>query len=93
MAGTFCGAADVAKSVTQSKVEKLHAKIGQLVVERDSLAKPSVDGRRSDASDRGSCSQPCVDLGTMRSAADQLLVLLLRNGAEPKAGAANTNLD
>jgi len=38
MAGTFSGAGDAAKAASESEVEKLHAKIGQLVVERD-LAK------------------------------------------------------
>jgi len=39
MAGTFSGAGDAAKAASESEVEKLHAKIGQLVVERDFLAK------------------------------------------------------
>ena len=39
MAGTFSGAGDAAKVISESEVEKLHAKIGQLVVERDFLAK------------------------------------------------------
>ena len=39
MAGTFSGAGDAAKAISESEVEKLHAKIGQLVVERDFLAK------------------------------------------------------
>ena len=39
MVGTLPGAGDVAKAVSGSKVEKLHAKIGQLVVERDFVAK------------------------------------------------------
>ena len=39
MASTFSGAGDAAKAVSESEVEKLHAKIGQLVVERDFLAK------------------------------------------------------
>jgi transposase len=39
MAGTFSGAGDVARAASESEVEKLHAKIGQLVVERDFLAK------------------------------------------------------
>ena len=39
MAGTFSGGSDAAKAVSESEVEKLHAKIGQLVVERDFLAK------------------------------------------------------
>jgi transposase len=41
MAGTFCGAGDAAKAASEAEVEKLHAKIGQLVVERDFLAKAS----------------------------------------------------
>ena len=39
MAGTFCGASDDARAASEAEVEKLHAKIGQLVVERDFLAK------------------------------------------------------
>ena len=39
MAGTFAGTGDAARSASESEVEKLHAKIGQLVVERDFLAK------------------------------------------------------
>ena len=39
MASTFSGAGDVARAASESEVEKLHAKIGQLVVERDFLAK------------------------------------------------------
>lgn len=39
MAGTFSAAGDVARVASESEVEKLHAKIGQLVVERDFLAK------------------------------------------------------
>ena len=39
MASTFSGAGDAARAASDSEVEKLHAKIGQLVVERDFLAK------------------------------------------------------
>lgn len=39
MASTFSGAADMARASGEAEVEKLHAKIGQLVVERDFLAK------------------------------------------------------
>jgi transposase len=39
MASTFSGAGDTARVASDSEVEKLHAKIGQLVVERDFLAK------------------------------------------------------
>ena len=41
MAGTFAGVGDAAKAASDAEVEKLHAKIGQLVVERDFLAKAS----------------------------------------------------
>ena len=41
MAGTFSGASDDARAASEAEVEKLHAKIGQLVVERDFLAKAS----------------------------------------------------
>ena len=45
MASTFSGAGDAAKAASEGEVEKLHAKIGQLVVERDFLAKAF--GRRA----------------------------------------------
>ncbi len=41
MAGTFSGASDTARAASEAEVEKLHAKIGQLVVERDFLARAS----------------------------------------------------
>ena len=41
MAGVFSGKAEAAAAERDGKVEKLHAKIGQLVVERDFLAKAS----------------------------------------------------
>ena len=37
MAGTFSGGGDAAKAVSESEVEKLHAKIGQLALEHDFL--------------------------------------------------------
>jgi len=39
MAGPFSGAGDAAGAASDSEVERLHAKIGQLVVERDFLTK------------------------------------------------------
>jgi transposase len=39
MATTFSGAGDAARASSEGEVEKLHAKIGQLVVERDFLGK------------------------------------------------------
>lgn len=41
MAGTFSGAGEAARAASDAEVEKLHAKIGQLLVERDFLAKAS----------------------------------------------------
>jgi hypothetical protein len=39
MAATFSGAGGAAKAAGDTEIEKLHAKIGQLVVERDFLSK------------------------------------------------------
>jgi transposase len=39
LAGVFSGKAEAAEGARDGEVEKLHAKIGQLVVERDFLAK------------------------------------------------------
>jgi len=41
MAEVFSGKAEVAAAEREGELEKLHAKIGQLVVERDFLAKAS----------------------------------------------------
>jgi transposase len=39
MAATFSGKSELAKAASEAELEKLHAKIGQLVVERDFLSK------------------------------------------------------
>jgi transposase len=39
MAATFSGTAEASKAAGEVDIEKLHAKIGQLVVERDFLSK------------------------------------------------------
>lgn len=41
MASTFSGAGEAVKAASEAEVDKLHAKIGQLLVERDFLAKAS----------------------------------------------------
>jgi transposase len=41
LAGVFDASEPAAKTVSEAEVEKLHAKIGQLLVERDFLAKAS----------------------------------------------------
>ena len=45
MSGIFSGKADAKATEKEGEIEKLHAKIGQLVVERDFLVKAS--GTRS----------------------------------------------
>lgn len=42
MAATFSGKTETAPSASEAEVEKLHAKIGQLLVERDFLRDASV---------------------------------------------------
>jgi transposase len=39
MSATFSGASEAAKATSEVDLDRLHAKIGQLVVERDFLAK------------------------------------------------------
>jgi transposase len=39
MAATFSGKSEAAKAASEAELAKLHAKIGQLVVERDFLSK------------------------------------------------------
>jgi transposase len=39
MAATFSGTAESSKAGSEAEIEKLHAKIGQLLVERDFLSK------------------------------------------------------
>jgi transposase len=41
LASVFSGKAEAAEAAQSAEVEKLHAKIGQLVVERDFLARAS----------------------------------------------------
>jgi transposase len=41
MSATFSTAGEMAKATTEADLDKLHVKIGQLVVERDFLAKAS----------------------------------------------------
>lgn len=41
MAAVFSGKAEAAEAAREGEVERLHAKIGQLVVERDCLATAS----------------------------------------------------
>jgi transposase len=41
MAGVFCGKSEAVETARESEIDQLHAKIGQLVVERDFLRRAS----------------------------------------------------
>ena len=41
MAGTFSGKSEAAQATSEAELTKLHAKIGQLVIEKDFLSKAS----------------------------------------------------
>jgi hypothetical protein len=81
MAGTFSRGGEAARGASDAEVDKLHAKIGQLLVERDFLAKPPVDERGTEAIDDRACSPPLADLGAVPPAVDQPVELLLCAGA------------
>lgn len=59
MAATFSGASDAAKAAGDTEIEKLHAKIGQLVVERDLYeSQPVNQGARLFSRDEASACAP-----------------------------------
>jgi transposase len=68
-------ASEAAKAV-EADVEKLHAKIGQLVVERDFWRKPSVDACRTQASDGRTCASAAVHRAAVRVGVNQPLWVL-----------------
>ncbi len=52
MSGVFSGKTEAVEAAREGEIDQLHAKIGQLVVERDFLwTKPPVDEGRSEARD------------------------------------------
>jgi transposase len=62
MSGVFSGKADAAEAAREGEIDQLHARIGQLVVERDFLrAKPLVDEGRSEARDDRAQSSDAAD--------------------------------
>jgi len=81
MAGTFSGASDEVKAVSEAGVEKLHAKIGQLVVERDFRPEPPVDERGPEAIDARACSPSVADRPPRPASLDQPVVMILHAGA------------
>ncbi len=81
MAATFVGASQASKAAGDTEIEKLHAKIGQLVVERDFCRRGSRDKRRTTAgNDRAETHEP-DDRGAVSAGIDQPILLLLRAGA------------
>jgi transposase len=61
LASTFSGKAEAAAATGEAELTRLHAKIGQLVVERDFLAKAPVDVRATEARNGGGVASPAVD--------------------------------
>ena len=87
----FSGKAEAKEGIREEELEKLHAKIGQLVVERDFWRKRPVDEHRAAAfADLGRSRGP-VDCPAMRVGVDQPVLVLLsadwRDGGEPGADA------
>ena len=86
------GAQEAAKSA-EVEVEKLHAKIGQLLVERDFWPKRPVDGRRAETADDRARTPGSVGGAPVRAGVDQPVRVLppagWRDAAEPGADAAD----
>lgn len=78
MAAMISGASEAARVAGDTEIEKLHAKIGQLVVERDFCRRGSRDERRAATTeDRAGACQP-VDRDGVPAGIDQPVVVLLR---------------
>ena len=71
MTGVFSGRSEAAEAAREGELEKLHAKIGQLVVERDFCARPPVDERRPEAGDGRAGASAAVDRAPVRVGVDQ----------------------
>ena len=71
MAATLLGATDAAKATGDAEVEKLHAKVGQPVVERDFSSKVR-DERHAAAGDAraGTCAPECVYLNAFETGSE-----------------------
>jgi transposase len=74
MSSTFADPADSAKT-SEAEIDRLHAKIGQLVVERDFWPKGPVDERGRAARDDRAGPRAALDRGAVPSGVDQPLVL------------------
>jgi transposase len=80
LAAVFSGKVEAKEGIREEELEKLHAKIGQLVVERDFLAKASVDDRRTQAcADRGR-PRATLDRPVMQTGVEQSFVILVPAG-------------
>lgn len=73
ISGIFSGKAEAKVAEKDSEIKNLHAKIGQLVVEQDFLAKAS--GRRAwpEARNDRPAARGAVDHSAMRADRDQLI--------------------
>ena len=76
MAGVFSGKVEAADTVCEVEVEKLHAKIHQLMVERDFCRKPPVDEPGPEATDDRSAAPAALGPAAMPAGVDQPFRLL-----------------
>jgi transposase len=81
MASLFDNGDQASKAASEAEIEKLHAKIGQLLVERDFWRKPPVDERVLEAIEDRADTPASVDRDAVPPAVDQPVVLLLHADA------------
>jgi transposase len=93
LASTFSGKAEAAVATGEAELTRLHAKIGQLVVERDFWRKPPVDELETEARDGGRVASAAVDRAAGRAAPDRLIWPLLPAGWREQADAGDDAAD
>jgi hypothetical protein len=91
MASLFDGGDQAAKASSEAEIEKLHAKIGQLLVERD-FWHASADEHGSEAK-MVERDNPNLSVAAMPAALDQPVGLLLRAGARERRDVGADGLD
>jgi putative transposase len=68
LASTFSGKAESVQATGEAELTRLHAKIGQLVVERDFWRRPPVDERGTEARDGRRIASVSLDRAAVRAA-------------------------
>jgi transposase len=77
LASTFSGKAEAAQAIGEAELNRLHAKIGQLVVDGIFWRRPPVDERRTKAGDDRGLPSAALDRAAMFTAPDQPIRPLL----------------